>query len=74
MRIRPHRVTGLHHRTSAVQCVRNVVADELCVGILPNGAGHCVHFMVLDVSQEGRAVLLAYEFLLQNNQVCTIYN
>jgi len=74
MRLRPQCVAGLHHRTSAVQRVRNVVADELCVCLLSNGAGHHVHLVVLDVSQEGRTVLLAYEFLLQNNQVPNIHN
>ena len=73
MCIRPHRVAGLHHWTSAVQRVRNAVADELRVGLLPNGAGHHIHLVVLDVPQKGRTVLLAHVFLLQNNQVRTIY-
>jgi len=74
MRVRPQCVAGLHHRTSVVQRVRNVVADELCVRLLSNGAGHHVHLVVLDVPQEGRTLLLAYEFLLQNNQVRTVHN
>jgi len=40
------------------------VVDELRVGLLPNGAGHHVYLMVLDVPQEGLAVLLSHEFLL----------
>lgn len=73
MRVRPQRIARFHHRTSAVQRIRNVLVDELRVGIFSNGFGHHVRFVVLDVSQKGRAVLHALEIHLQNTQVSATF-
>lgn len=69
VRVRPQDIAGLHHGTSAVQRVRHVLADELRVGLLPDGAGNHVRLVVLDVPQKGRTVLLAHKVRLQNPQV-----
>lgn len=69
MRIRSQCVAGFDHRTSAVQRVRYVLADELRNGILSDGVGHLVRLVVLDVSQEGRAVFHALQIRLQDRQV-----
>jgi len=69
MCIRPQGVAGLHHGTSAFQRLRDVLADELRVGLLPDGAGHHIRIVVLDILQEGRAVLRAHHVRLQDHQV-----
>lgn len=69
MCIRPQGVSRLYHGTSIIQHIWDVLADELCEGFFPDGVIHYICFVVLDVLQEGHAVLHAHTFCLQNHQV-----